>query len=105
MLILNVLDVRGFSHYLNEFLTGVSVLEDISDVAGSSSDIKRNIDRVMDTTEPSSDCSHRLANSRQTSVSRRRTVRNEVDLLRFEAAVLAQLVRAFSLVYVSRERI
>ena len=32
-------------------------------------------------------------------------MRNEVDLLRFEAAVLAQLVRAFFLVYVSRERI
>lgn len=104
MLILNVLDV-GFPHYLNEFLTGVSLMEDVSDVAGSDSGVERNVDRLMDTTEPARDCSHKLANSRQTSVNRRRTVRNEVDLLRFEAAVLAQLVRAFSLVYVPRERI
>lgn len=66
MLILNVLDV-DFSSNLDEFLTGVSVLEDVSDVARSDSGVERNVDRVMDATEPARDCLHKLANSRQTS--------------------------------------
>ena len=57
MLVLNVLDVRGFSYYLDEFLAGVSVLEDASDVARSGGGVERNVDGMMDATEPAGDCS------------------------------------------------
>lgn len=56
MLILNVLDVGGFSYHLDELLAGISVLENVADVAGGGSGVERNVDRVMDTTEPARDC-------------------------------------------------
>mgnify|MGYP006988612134 CR=1 FL=1 len=44
----NVFDKRGFTHDLDELLTSITILVEVTDIAGSHLLLQRNADRVLD---------------------------------------------------------